>query len=129
MKAGGGLAAVLFVAWTAAAQERDAGEVDLEPSPDAGTPLAVLALPQPDRPGPAETPARVQLSETMLSAYHFDNGNVAPQGTLQYDPTGSNYFEWLNKLQLDAAWSSLTAMVRVDSALYLNAPVAAPGEP
>src|SRR5262249_52089176 len=81
----------------------------------------------PDSP-PPEAPARVQLSESTVSAYHLDNGSIAARGTATYDPTGSNYVDWLNKLQLDAEWGDLTAQVRVDSALFGNAPVAAEGD-
>ena len=101
----------------------DAG-VEPEPPapPPAVSPLPVATLPEP---APPEAPARIQLSEALLSSYHLDNGNISPRGSAVYDPTSNNYFDWLNKLQLDASWGDFIAQVRVDSALFLNAPVAA----
>jgi hypothetical protein len=111
-----------------------AGPFDPLVMPDAGTlpapQLAVVAVPPPPAPERSSSfpPARVSLSEYMLSSYHLDNGNVAQRGTAPYDPTGSNYVDFLNRVQMDAAWNSLTAVVRVDSAVYGNAPQAAAGD-
>ena len=144
--AGASLAAALLLLGSAAAAQpadlADASTPDAgEAQPDASTPapvevadagVAPVSLAQPGPPpiefGPPESPARVQLSETLLAAFHLDNGNIAPQGSAAYDPTGSNYFDWLNKLQLDAAWNGFTAALRVDSALFVNAPVADPSD-
>ncbi len=101
----------------------------LEPAPSAAVPapaVAVAVTPEPP-PQPAaapERPARIQLSEALLASYHLDNGNIAPKGSPAYDPTGNNYVDWLNKLQLDASWGDFTAALRVDSALFGNTPVA-----
>lgn len=127
----------LSVSWAARAQTMTEGV----PGADAGVeapdaPEAPQALEEAPSPvaaelpdaGTAEPPARVRLSNWTLVSYHLDNGNIAPPGSPNFDPTGNNYVDWLNKLQLDASWRELTAQVRVDSAVYVNAPVAAPGD-
>ena len=74
-------------------------------------------------------PLRLHLSEYASSAWHLDNGNIAPPtDVINYDPTGSNYGDWINRLQADASWRELTAQLRLDSALFANVPVAAPGD-
>jgi hypothetical protein len=88
-----------------------------------------------------DQPLQVDLSEYGVAAYHFPrvdgpspflplsgNGNVAPVGSPEYDPTGSDYYDWLNRFEVDAAWMSFTALLRLDSDLFLNEPVAAPGD-
>lgn len=107
------------------------------PSVDAGMPSEGVAPADSSVLAPAtdtaaeknEKPARVRVTDSLVAAYHLDNGNIAPRGSNAYDPTGSNYVDWLNKVQLDASWKELTAQLRIDSALFLNAPVAAPGNP
>jgi|CXWL01.1.fsa_nt_gi hypothetical protein len=134
------LAAVVLLSFTARAQPAPEAAAVVTPPADAaatgesaeGTSAAQPADPA-VTPEPAaatadakpEKPARVQVSESMLVSYHLDNGSIAPRGSALYDPTGSNYVDMLNKIQLDASWNKLTAQVRVDSALYANAPVAA----
>lgn len=71
---------------------------------------------------------RLDLTEYGVVAYHQDNGNISPPSNNNYDPTGSKYYDWLNRLQADASWGSFTAELRLDTALYLNPPVAAAGD-
>ena len=71
---------------------------------------------------------RLDLTEYGVVSYHQDNGNIAPPSAHNYDPTGSKYYDWLNRLQLDGSWGSFTAALRLDTALYLNPPVAAEGD-
>lgn len=111
--------------------DADAGVAATEP--DAGVtpkfepePAAPKAAPE-VRAAPAEPPPRVQFSEYLLASYHLDNGNIAPPTSFLYDPSGSNYVDWINKLQMDVSWGNLIAMMRVDSGLFINAPVAADG--
>lgn len=116
----------------AAAAPLDAGPPLAEPPADAGSPAAAappqaVALPPappPQPPQPQAPPPRVQVSESLSAAYHLDNGNIAPCCAFPSDPTGSNYFDWFNKLQLDASWGSLIAQLRLDSAVFANKPVA-----
>ncbi len=137
-----GLAAVVVVLAVAAHAQpaeqtgADAGLAEAPPPPDAGVPQPEPAPAPAPAPAPpvaertGESPARVQLSNSARFAYHIDNGNIAPRGSVLYDPTGNNYVDWLNRLQLDAWWSAgrfgnLSAQLRVDSALFLNEPFAA----
>ena len=71
---------------------------------------------------------RLDLTEYGIVAYHQDNGSIAPPSSPIYDPTGSKYYDWINRLQADASWGSFTAQLRLDTALYLNPPVAAEGD-
>ncbi len=75
----------------------------------------------------AGSPLHLTLTEWATAAYHLDNGNIAPPESPAYDPTGNDYFDWLNRLQLDAAWREVTFMARLDSAVFANAPTEAPG--
>jgi hypothetical protein len=99
-------------------------QADPVPPPPVGTPAPLQAAPAP----PTDTPVRLHVSEYALSSYHLDNGSIAPRGSASYDPTGSNYVDWLNKLQVDASWRNFTAQLRLDSALFANAPAASPGD-
>ena len=67
----------------------------------------------------------MSLSNSLRAAYHLDSGNIAPRGSPAYDPTGTNFYDWLNRLQMDVAWGNLTAQVRVDTTLYASTPMAA----
>ena len=71
---------------------------------------------------------RLDLSEYGVTAYHLDNGNIAPDNLPTSDPTGDNYFDWINKFQADASWGNFTALLRLDSALFLHAPEAGPDD-
>lgn len=75
-----------------------------------------------------DKPLKLTFTEYGAAAYHLDNGNVAPPGTFAYDPTGGGYTDWLNRLQADASWGDFTALLRLDSDLFFNAPQAAPGD-
>ena len=75
----------------------------------------------------AGAPLRLKFSEYAVGAYHLDNGYISPPGSPTYDPTGSNYVDWINRFQVDASWMDFTLLLRLDSALFVNAPVAAPG--
>lgn len=116
----------------APAAEAPTATPTLKPAADETKPATpALSAPKPTTPvaRPSGPPARVHLNESLRAAYHLDNGNIAPQGSLNWDPTGSNYVDWLNILQLNATWDRFTAQVRMDSALYLNAPQAADDSP
>lgn len=75
-----------------------------------------------------DTPLRLQFSEYALVAYHVGNGNIAPPKTIAYDPTGAGYGDWINRFQVDASWGSFSALLRLNTALYLTPPIAAPGD-
>lgn len=75
-----------------------------------------------------DQPLKLTFAEYGSAAYHLDNGNIAPQGSIQYDPTGSGYVDWLNRFQVDASWGDFTALLRLDSDLFFHTPQAAPGD-
>jgi len=62
------------------------------------------------------------LTETAGVAYHLDNGNIAKPPDEHYDPTGDNYFDWLNRFDAQLSWKGWHAELRFDSALFLNTP-------
>jgi hypothetical protein len=70
---------------------------------------------------------RLDIAEYGAVAYHVNNGNIAPPTSPSYDPTGSDFVDWLNKFEIDAVYGNFSALLRLDSALYVHAPVAAPG--
>ncbi len=76
----------------------------------------------------AGSPLHLGLTEYALAAWHVDNGNIAPPTSASWDPTANNYGDWINRLQVDAAWRELSFMLRLDSGLFLNPPQAAPGD-
>ncbi|MBS2026482.1 MAG: hypothetical protein JST54_01150 [Deltaproteobacteria bacterium] len=73
-----------------------------------------------------QQPLHLNFTEYGATAYHLDNGTLP--GTQSYDPTGSNYVDWLNRFQADGSWGDFTALLRIDSDLFFHQPVAAPGD-
>src|SRR5437868_3071222 len=75
-----------------------------------------------------DRPLQLNITEYGDTAYHTGNGSIALPGKGGYDPTGAGYLDWLNRFQLDASWGDFTAMLRLDSDLFVRAPQAAPGD-
>ncbi len=73
-------------------------------------------------------PVHLDVSETAVTRWHVDNGNVAPRGSLAYDPTGSNFGDLLDRLQVDASRGQWFSLLRLDGALFGHVPTAAPGD-
>ncbi len=74
-----------------------------------------------------DQPLNLDVLEYAAVAYHQDNGSISPPSSRTYDPTGSNFVDWLNRFEVDASYRQFTAQLRLDTDLYFNAPVAAPG--
>jgi len=83
-------------------------------------------------------PLQLNLTEYGSVAYHSGNGYLDSTGATPVPGTidpglgaiqagvGSKYMDWLNRLQVDASWGSFTAMLRLDTDLFLNAPQVPP---
>ncbi len=78
-------------------------------------------------------PILLDFTETADTSYHIDDGNIVglPNpydifGTRtpgqNYDPTGDDYLDWINKFDAQLSWGKWHAEARFDSALFLNAP-------
>ena len=65
-------------------------------------------------------PVTIDVTNTSIGAYHFDNRNTRPGNALSR--VDDNYGEHLDRLNIQAGWWRFRAGVRIDSALYFNVP-------
>lgn len=79
-----------------------------------GAPRAARAA---DLPRVGGTPVTLDVTETAVANWHFDNRNGARDDDA--------YGEWLNRLDTRLVWSRLTIGFRLDSAAYYLAPTPA----
>src|SRR3954469_8394563 len=61
-------------------------------------------------------PIRLDVTETMIAAQHFD----AREGE---NPADHGYGAWLNRLNLALSWSQFTVGTRLDSSVYWLRPI------
>lgn len=69
-----------------------------------------------DLPPIADKPLRLDVTETSIFNWHFDNRNDLPDD--------DRYGEWIQRLDTKLSWSRLTFGFRLDSAAYYFAPTA-----
>jgi hypothetical protein len=75
-----------------------------------------------DLPGPKDEPIGLDITNTTVLDYRFDNRNNNP---LSFNPrtvVDDYYGEWINRLNVQATWWRFRAGVRLDSALYVLTP-------
>lgn len=75
-----------------------------------------------DLPGPLGEPIGLDVTNTTVVDYRWDNRNNNPR---DFDPTpivDDNYGEWINRLNVQATWWRFRVGVRLDSALYYLTP-------
>ena len=89
--------------------------------------LPLLALLTPGRASAVETevagkPLVVDVTNTSILNYHFDNRNTADNkiNTILDD----NYGEWLDRLNVQASYWKLRVGVRIDAATFFATPTA-----
>jgi hypothetical protein len=71
-----------------------------------------------DVPGPAGEPIGLDVTNTSVVDYRFDNRNNDPRAFNPRPIVDDFYGEWINRLNVQASWWRLRAGVRVDSALF-----------
>ena len=67
------------------------------------------------------TPVRVDISETSVLKYHFDNRNDKGQADIEHR-IDDNYGEWLNRFNETAGWKNWQGGLRFDTATYFHRP-------
>lgn len=73
-------------------------------------------------------PVRLDISETSILKYHFDNRNDVSSANV-VNRVDDDYGEWLNRFNVSAAWKNWQAGVRFDTATYFHTPDAASFSP
>jgi hypothetical protein len=76
--------------------------------------LAATSLTLLSSPVGAQSKVKLDVTETSVLNYHFDNGDTFRQN--------DKYGEWLNRLNLQLRYDKFTAAVRFDSAYYFLKP-------
>jgi hypothetical protein len=66
-------------------------------------------------------PVRVDVNETSILKYHFDNRNDVDAVNV-VNKVDDDYGEWLNRFNVTGAWKSWQAGVRFDTATYFHRP-------
>jgi len=66
-------------------------------------------------------PVRLDVSETSVLKYHFDNRNDKGPSDIEHR-IDDNYGEWLNRFNVTGAWKSWQGGIRFDTATYFHRP-------
>lgn len=89
--------------------------------------LVVVAVSPPARAWRIENgdhPIELDFTEDAETDYRFAHGNgiIAPSSDPNYDPTSDNYFDWINRFEIQVTTGPWHADLRFDSALFANTP-------
>ncbi|MDC3953744.1 DUF6029 family protein [Polyangium jinanense] len=71
-----------------------------------------------DLPGPAGEPIGLDVTNTTVVDYRWDNRNHDPRAFNPRPIVDDDYGEWINRLNVQATWWRFRVGVRLDSALY-----------
>jgi len=68
------------------------------------------------------------VTEVASVSYNADSGNIAPPtDPINYDPTGSKWYDFLNRLDMRLTYDKWHGELRLDSAIFWSYPTLPPG--